>query len=68
MDVRGNEEGMETLRFGYRFFRKSMPVAVLAEIFSFLGIFAELLIPLLSGLLIDYVIQSNEVTNESGGK
>lgn len=67
MDVRGNEEGMETLRFGYRFFRKSMPVAVLAEIFSFLGIFAELLIPLLSGLLIDYVIQSNEVTNESGG-
>lgn len=58
---------METLKFGYRFFKKSMPIAVLAEIFSFLGIYAELLLPLLSGLLIDFVIQKGEVTEESGG-
>jgi len=58
---------METLKFGFKFFRKSMPIAILAEIFSFLGIFAELLLPLLSGLLIDFVIQNGEVTEESGG-
>lgn len=58
---------METLRFGYKFFRKSMPAAILAEILSFLGIYAELLLPLLSGLLIDFVIQKGEVTQESGG-
>lgn len=58
---------METLRFGFKYFRKSMPIAILAEIFSFLGIYAELLLPLLSGMLIDYVIQSGEVTEESGG-
>ena len=58
---------METLKFGYRFFRKSMPMAILAEIFSFLGIYAELLMPLLSGMLIDFVIQKGEVTEESGG-
>ena len=58
---------METLKFGYKFFRKSMPIAILAEIFSFLGIYAELLLPLLSGMLIDFVIQSGEVTEESGG-
>lgn len=58
---------METLKFGYRFFRKSMPIAILAELFSFLGIYAELLLPLLSGMLIDFVIQKGEVTEESGG-
>ncbi len=58
---------METLKFGYHFFRKSMPVAVIAEICSFLGIYAELLLPLLSGMLIDFVIQKGEVTADSGG-
>ncbi|MBE5884433.1 MAG: ABC transporter ATP-binding protein [Lachnospiraceae bacterium] len=58
---------METLKFGFKYFRKSMPIAILAEILSFLGIFAELLLPLLSGMLIDFVIQKGEVTEESGG-
>ena len=58
---------METLKFGYKFFKKSMPVAILAEILSFLGIYAELMLPLLSGMLIDYVIKNTEVTEESGG-
>lgn len=58
---------MGTLKYGFKFFRKSMPIAILAEIISFLGIFAELLLPLLSGMLIDFVIQNGEVTEESGG-
>lgn len=58
---------METLKFGFKFFKKSMPVAILAELLSFLGIYAELLLPLLSGMLIDFVIQSGEVKEDSGG-
>ena len=58
---------METLKFGYKFFKKSMPMAILAEVFSFLGIYAELLLPLLSGMLIDFVIQKGEVKEDSGG-
>lgn len=58
---------METLKFGFKFFKKSMPLAILAELFSFLGIYAELLVPLLSGMLIDFVIQKGEVTPDSGG-
>lgn len=58
---------METLRFGYRYFKKNMPVAILAEVLSFLGIFAELLLPLLSGILIDFVIREGEVKGDSGG-
>lgn len=58
---------METLKFGFKFFKKSMPMAILAELFSFLGIYAELLLPLLSGMLIDFVIQKGEVAPDSGG-
>ena len=58
---------METLRFGYQYFKKNIPVAILAEALSFLGILAELLLPLLSGILIDFVIQKGEVQEDSGG-
>lgn len=58
---------METLKFGFKFFKKSMPLAILAEIFSFLGIFAELLLPLLSGILIDFVIREGVMKADSGG-
>lgn len=67
--MRGGEraEIMETLKFGYRYFKKNMPMAVLAEALSFLGIYAELLLPLLSGILIDFVIRKGEVQEDSGG-
>lgn len=55
-----------TLSFGFKYFKKSMPIAIIAEIMSLLGIFAELLIPLLSGFLIDYCIHSEEVKEDSG--
>ena len=58
---------METLRFGYQYFKKNILVAVLAEALSFLGILSELLLPLLSGILIDFVIQKGEVREDSGG-
>ncbi len=58
---------METLRFGFRYFKKNIPVAILAEALSFLGVYAELLMPLLSGILIDFVIQKGEVKGDSGG-
>lgn len=58
---------METLKFGYKYFKKSMPLAILAEFLSFIGIYAELLFPLLLGILVDYCIQSNVVEEESGG-
>ncbi len=58
---------METLKFGYQYFKKSMAYAIIAELLSCLGIFAELLLPLLTGMLIDFVIQDSEVLEDSGG-
>jgi ATP-binding cassette subfamily B protein len=42
-------------------------LAIFAEICSIVGIFAELQLPLLSGMLIDYCIRNGEVTEKSGG-
>ncbi len=58
---------METMKFGFRYFKKRMPMAILAEVFSFLGVFAELLMPLLAGMLIDFVIKRETVKDGSGG-
>ncbi len=58
---------METLSFGFKYFKKSLPAAIFAEILSFIGIYAELILPILSGILIDFVIQNGTVTEESGG-
>jgi ATP-binding cassette subfamily B protein len=58
---------VETIKFGYRYFKKDLLISIFAEVLSFLGIFAELLLPLLSGILIDFVIRDTEVTEESGG-
>ncbi|MCR4903264.1 MAG: ABC transporter ATP-binding protein/permease [Butyrivibrio sp.] len=58
---------METLKFGYKYFKKDLLISIFAEILSFAGIFAELLLPLLSGILIDYIIKDTAVNDESGG-
>ncbi|MCR5101354.1 MAG: ABC transporter ATP-binding protein/permease [Butyrivibrio sp.] len=58
---------METIKFGFKYFKKDLFISIIAELFSFIGIFAELLLPLISGILIDYVIKDTAIDNESGG-
>lgn len=58
---------METIKFGLKYFKKNIPISIFAEILSLTGIMAELMLPLLSGMLIDFVILSGDVTDESGG-
>jgi len=58
---------METFKFAYKYFKRNTITAVIAEILSLVGIGAELLMPLLTGILIDHVIRDGEVTAESGG-
>ncbi len=55
---------MSVLKFGFHYWKKYFPMALLIQILSFLAITADLLIPLLSELLIDYVICENEPTGE----
>ena len=48
---------MDVIKYGFRYWKKYFPVAVIIQICSFLAITADLMIPLLSQLLIDYIIR-----------
>lgn len=56
---------MEVLKFGYRYWKKNMPMAVLIQICSFVAIICDLLLPLLSEMFIDYVILEHPVTSDN---
>lgn len=56
---------MEVLKFGYRYWKKNMPMAVLIQICSFVAIICDLLLPLLSEMFIDYVILEHSVTSDN---
>lgn len=58
---------METFKFGYKYFKRQMPLALFAEVLSFAGILGEQFLPLLSGMLIDYIIKDTAVTEDAGG-
>lgn len=56
---------MEVLKFGYRYWKKNMPMAVLIQICSFVAIICDLLLPLLSEMFIDYVILGHPATSDN---
>lgn len=47
---------MDVMRFGYKYWRRNMPMAVFAQILSFIALLAELFIPIVQEMLVDYVI------------
>ncbi|MBO5351686.1 MAG: ABC transporter ATP-binding protein [Lachnospiraceae bacterium] len=58
---------METLKFGFRYWKRNMPGAVFTQIISFLAIIADLMIPMLSGILLNYIIKGEKVEDGAGG-
>jgi len=58
---------LETLNFGLKYLKGSVWKLVVSEILSFVGILGDLFIPLVTGILIDFVIKDSEVTPKSGG-
>lgn len=55
---------MEIVRYGFRYWKKYLLFAVLAQLASFLAITADMMIPLLSELLIDYVILGSDAAGD----
>lgn len=58
---------METLKFGMKYWKKELPGAIMIQIVSFLAIVADLMLPYLSAIFIDYLICNREITEGSGG-
>ena len=58
---------METLKFGFKYWKRNVPMAILTQIISFVAIIADLMIPMLSGVLLTYIIKGEEVKEGAGG-
>ncbi|MCR5716431.1 MAG: ABC transporter ATP-binding protein/permease [Lachnospiraceae bacterium] len=58
---------MNTMKFGFRYFKKHLFGAIVVEILGFIAIAAEMMLPMLSALLIDYCILGTAVEETSGG-
>lgn len=51
---------MEVIKYGFSFWKKYFKIAVIIQICSFLAITADLFLPLLTELFIDYIIRMEE--------
>lgn len=58
---------METLKFGFKYWRRNLPKAFLAQLISFGAIIADLMIPMLSGILLNYIIRGVPMQEGAGG-
>ena len=55
---------MDVLKFGFKYWKRNLIWAVIAQLVGYFAIIADLMIPLFSELFIDYVIGDNKPTNE----
>ena len=47
---------MEVLKFGFGYWKKNLPMAILVQLCSYIAIICDLMLPLISEMFIDYVI------------
>ncbi len=58
---------METFKFGLKYWKRNIPGAIFTQIVSFIAIIADLMIPMLSGILLNYIIKGTPVKEGDGG-
>ena len=58
---------MDTLKFGFKYWKRNVPGAICTQIISFLAIIADLMIPMLSGILLNYIIKGEKIKDGAGG-
>lgn len=55
---------MDVLKFGFKYWKRNLGWSILAKVMSFVALGADLMLPMLTAMFIDYVIGSSEVTGE----
>lgn len=58
---------MDTLKFGFKYWKRNVPGAIFTQIVSFFAIIADLMIPMLSGILLNYIIKGEKIEDGAGG-
>lgn len=55
---------MDVLKFGFKYWKRNLGWSILAKAMSFVALGADLMLPMLTAMFIDYVIGDSEVTGE----
>ena len=58
---------METLKFGMKYWKRNIPFAVFSQFLSFISIIADLMFPMLTGILLNYIIKGIPMEEGAGG-
>ncbi len=58
---------MEILKFGFRYWKRNLPMAALTQLISFVAIIADLMIPMIAGILLNYIIKGEPFEEGAGG-
>ena len=56
---------MDVLKFGFRYWKRNLGFSVITQIMSFTALGADLLLPMLTALFIDYIIKDSPVKNDN---
>ncbi len=65
MEIKGGKIYMDVLKFGFAYWKKNIVQSVIAKLMSFAALGADLLLPIVTAMFINYVVQDNEV-NDGG--
>lgn len=56
---------MDVLKFGFHYWKRNLGFSIMTQIMSFIALGADLLLPMLTALFIDYVIKASDVTDDN---
>ena len=50
---------MDVIKFGFRYWKRNLALSILAKLMSGLALKADLLLPMITALFVDYVIKDS---------
>ena len=56
---------MDVIKFGFRYWKRNLALSILAKLMSGLALTADLLLPMITALFVDYVIKDSKIQQES---
>lgn len=56
---------MDVLKFGFFYWKKNLGKSIVTQIMSFIALGADLLLPLLTSMFVDYIIQDKPAANDT---
>ena len=58
---------MDTFKFGLKYWKRNIPLSIVSQFLSFISIIADLMFPMLTGILLNYIIKGIPMQEGDGG-